>query len=156
MWTFGVVETSPLFDEHLRFLQRVKDFAVQTFVPQLSNEAFAIAILPWRSGLYIVRLHIQFAEPIAHGLGDELRPVVRTNMLRRAVSDEELAENMEHVLAVELSSDMDRKTIPGVFIDYAQHAERPAVMGSVHHKIKTPYMIAPFRPQADARTVIQP
>ena len=141
MRAFGVVEAPPLLDQHLRLFQSVKDLAVQAFVPQFSIKAFAIAILPWRTGLDVERLHIQFAEPVTHGLSDKLWPIVRTNVLWRSVTDEELSKNVQHVLTVEFAPDMDRKTFPCVFIDNAQHAERPTVMGSVHHEVIAPYMV---------------
>jgi len=51
--------------------------------------------------------------------------------------DEELTENMQHVLAVQFAPDMGRQTFPCVFVNDAQHAERPAVMGSIHHEVIT-------------------
>ena len=108
MRAFGVVEASPLLNEHLRFLQRVEDLAVQALIPQFSIETFAIAVLPGRPGLDVERLDVQLSEPIAHGLSDELRPIVRTNMLRRSMTDEQFAENMQHVLTVEFAPDVDR------------------------------------------------
>ena len=41
-----VVEAAPLLVEDLRFLEWEEDLPVETFIPQLSNEALAIAVLP--------------------------------------------------------------------------------------------------------------
>ena len=53
MRTFGVIVDAPFLDDHLGFLETVEDFAVQTFIPELAIEGFAIAVLPWRSRLNI-------------------------------------------------------------------------------------------------------
>ncbi len=63
---------------------------------------------------------------------------------------------MQHVLAVEFAPDMDRKTFPCVFINNAQHAERPAIMGSIHHEVVTPDVVLCCWAMADARTVNEP
>ncbi len=39
MRSLGVVEASPLLDQHLRLLQRVEDFHIQTLIPELAVEA---------------------------------------------------------------------------------------------------------------------
>lgn len=156
MRTFGVVEASPLFDQHLRFCQRVEDLAVQAFISEFSIEAFTIAVFPRTSRLDVERLHIQFAKPIPYGLSDKLWSIVRTNVLRRSVTDEELAEHMEYVLAVELSPDMDRKAFPCIFINDAQHAERSSIVRSIHHEVITPDMVLGRRPKPDTGTVIEP
>ena len=38
--------TAPAFDDHLGFFEGVKDFSVESFVPQFAVERFAVAVLP--------------------------------------------------------------------------------------------------------------
>jgi hypothetical protein len=49
MWSFGVVEASPLFDQHLGLLECVEEFEVQALVSELAVKAFAITVLPGTS-----------------------------------------------------------------------------------------------------------
>ena len=53
MQTFGVVVDAPHLDDRLRFLETVEDLAIEAFIPELAVEGFAVAVLPWRSGLNV-------------------------------------------------------------------------------------------------------
>ena len=46
MRAVGVVVPTPTFNEHLRLVQRIKQFSVQQLIPKLSVKGFDIAILP--------------------------------------------------------------------------------------------------------------
>ena len=37
---------APIFKQHLDLLERVEDLAIQQFVPELTVEAFVVAVLP--------------------------------------------------------------------------------------------------------------
>ena len=86
----------------------------------------------------------------------ELRSVVRTNVFWWAMPQEQPAEHMQDVLAVELTSDMDGQALPGELVDDVEHAEGLAVMRAVHDKVVRPYVVPVRRPQPDTRTVIEP
>ena len=75
MRTFGVVEAPPLLDQDLVLFQRVEDLPIEEFVPQLSIEAFSIAILPGTAGHDEERVDAQLGEPVTHRSGHELRTV---------------------------------------------------------------------------------
>lgn len=49
MRTDAVEVSSPVFEQHLGLLQRVKDLAVQELVPELAVVALVEAVLPWAS-----------------------------------------------------------------------------------------------------------
>ena len=51
-------------------------------------------------------------------LGRELWPVVRAQMLGRSVASEELGQNLEHVVGSDLSSHLDRHTLPRVLVEH--------------------------------------
>lgn len=70
--------------------------------------------------------------------------------------EEEVGENFENDPRVEPSLDTDRQAFPRELIDDAQHAERLAVMGSIHHEVVTPHMVPVLRSQAHTRAVIEP
>ncbi len=77
-------------------------------------------------------------------------------MFRWAVSEEQLAQHMQHVLAVEPAPDMNGQAFTGKFVDDGQHAECLAIMGAIHDEIVAPDVVSVCRPQPDARSVIQP
>ena len=70
--------------------------------------------------------------------------------------DEQIAQRVEDIAGVQLALDADGEAFASELINDAQHAERFAVMGSVHHEVVAPHMISMLRPQAHARAVIQP
>src|SRR5271163_435420 len=74
----GVVLRAPLFDDNLRFAQRIEDLAVQTFVAQLAVETFAVAILPGAAGLDEERRRSHSAQPFTQFPGDKFGPIIRT------------------------------------------------------------------------------
>jgi len=66
MGSTPVVVISPLLEQHLCFTQRVKQLAVQEFIPELpiealAIEALAVAVLPRTFGFHVPRLR---AEPL--------------------------------------------------------------------------------------------
>lgn len=77
-------------------------------------------------------------------------------MLGLSMPDEQFAQNVEHVLTVQLSLHMDRQAFTGVLIDNGQHAECTSIMRSVHDKVIRPDMVLGRRAKTDARTIIQP
>jgi hypothetical protein len=55
-----------------------------------------------------------------------------------------------HLRQVELSFRTDRKAFPPVFIQDVESSERPAIVGSVMHKVIRPEMVAILWTQSDA------
>lgn len=58
-----IIRLPPALDHHLRFPERVEEFSVEQFVPQLPIEALDVAVLPRASWLDVQRLHRHPAEP---------------------------------------------------------------------------------------------
>src|SRR5208282_6662790 len=77
-----VVFHAPPLRQNLRFLQRVKDLAIQELIAQLSIETFTVPVFPWTSRFDIQRPGAHFPQPLPQLLSNELRPIVRTNVLR--------------------------------------------------------------------------
>ena len=92
MGSFGVGVVPPSFDNNWGFPQRVEDFAVEQFVAHPSIEAFAVAVLPWRSRLDICSLCPNCLDPIPDGLSDKLRAVVRPDICWNITHDEQVRE----------------------------------------------------------------
>jgi hypothetical protein len=72
------------------------------------------------------------------------------------VCDEQIGEDMQHIVGPELSGDLDRQALPRVFVDDREHADRSPVMGSCSDKIIRPDMVRPAGPQTDAGSVVEP
>ncbi len=98
MWPDCVVVPPPSFDQHLGFLQRVEDLAIEQLVPQLSIEALVVAVLPRTAGLDVEGLYVDPAEPIPDRFRRELAAVVGPDMIRSPASDKELGQNLQHVV----------------------------------------------------------
>jgi len=76
----GVVVDPPLLDEHFGFQQGTEEFPVEAFVAQFVVEAFDVAVFPGRARPDIDCFDLVFLEPVADGIGDELRPVVAADV----------------------------------------------------------------------------
>ncbi len=70
--------------------------------------------------------------------------------------DEQLGDAVEDAFRVQLALDRDRQALTGELVDHGQHAERPAIVGSVHDEVIGPDMVRPRRPQTDAGPVVEP
>ena len=71
-----IVMLAPSFDDDLRLLKRVEDFAIEELIAQLGVEALAIAILPRAAGHDVSGPGANGSNPVPDGLGDELRAIV--------------------------------------------------------------------------------
>ena len=157
-WVLGcaLVVPAPALDQHLGFTKAGEDLAVEQFVPELRVEALTVTILPGTPRLDEQGLHAEPAKPLSNCLGGELRPIVRTYVLRWSVLDEQVGQAVQHVVGPEPSSHHDRQAAPRKLVDHAQHAERPAVLRSVLDEVVGPDMVGPLGPQPHTRPVVEP
>lgn len=116
-----VVVLAPLLDHDRGLGQGVEDFTVQEFITQFPVEGLHVAILPRTSGLDVGGLRTDGRNPLAQCQGDELRPVVGTDVRWDASGDEQIAESGDDVGGVEPSGDLDRQALPTELVDDAQH-----------------------------------
>jgi hypothetical protein len=97
VWPDGIVVPTPALGQHL-YLRR-EHLAIGQLVPQLGVEALAVAILPGTTRLGEQRLHTNPAKPVTDRLGGELRPVVRPDVLRRTMLDEQVGQPIPRAVA---------------------------------------------------------
>ena len=71
-----IVMLAPSFDDDLRLLKRVEDFAIEELIAQLGVEALAIAVLPRTTWHDVGCLGANCSDPVTDSLGDELGAVV--------------------------------------------------------------------------------
>lgn len=76
MGSGGIVVLAPLFDDDLRLLERVEDFAIEQFITQSGIEALAIAILPGTTRHDVGGPGANGSDPVPDSLGDELGAIV--------------------------------------------------------------------------------
>lgn len=156
MRTERVEVFAPPFDQGFGFLHYVEDFPCKQLVSELGVEALAVSVLPRASRFNVERPDAKVGEPSTERLLYELRAVVGSNVIRRAMREEEISEDFEDDPRVEPAFNTDRQAFARILVDDAQHAEWFAVMGPIHHKVITPDMVAMLRPQSHAGAVIQP
>ena len=83
-------------------------------------------------------------------------PIVRTNVFRDSPEQHHIRQRLDHLVTPQSSSHANRQTLPRVFIDHRQHADRSSIVGHRAHEVIAPDVIRPLRPQPHARAVIQP
>ena len=156
MWPDGIVVPAPALDDDLRLAQGVEDLAVEQLVAEPGIEALDIAVLPRAARLDVGGLGADRGDPLLHGLGDELRAVVGTDVAGHAAQDEQVRQDVDDVDRLEPAGDPDRQALVGELVDDVEHAELPSVVGAVLDEVVGPDVIAALGPQPDAGAVIQP
>ncbi len=135
MESFGVVESPPVFDNDLGFTQRVKDLVVQELVAYPAIEALTVSVFPEWPGLDVGSLCPNRLDPVSDSLSDELRAIVRPNVGGHSPQDEQVCQSINDLSRVELPFNPDRQAFPAVFVQDIEGPERPAIIGSVMHKV---------------------
>ena len=77
-------------------------------------------------------------------------------MLRRAVSDEEIRETLEHVVSSELPRDDNGQAAARELVEHHEHAEGPTILGAILDEVVGPDVIGPPRSQANTRAIVEP
>jgi len=83
-----------LLDHHLRSHTVPETLDAQAFVPELAVEALINTVLPRRAQVDQRQIHILVLGPPQDGTGDELRPIVGTQVARRAVHADQLQQHL--------------------------------------------------------------
>ncbi len=147
---------TPALDQDDRFLEGVEDLPVEQFVPELAVEALIVTVLPWRSWFDVERLHTDPAQPVAPCMGCKLSAIVTADVIGRTVPLEQFGQYGQHIIALELALHMDRQALAAVLVDHGQHAERFAIVRTVHDEVVAPHMAGILRPEPNAGTVVKP
>jgi len=95
-------------------------------------------------------------QPCPQGLGGELRPVVRADMLRHSTHQHDIGQSLDHHLRTDAAFHPDRQSFPGIFVDDAEQAQGPATMRPGGHEVIAPDVVRTLRLQADATAIVQP
>lgn len=141
MRTAMVVLQSRLLAQHLRLSQTGEQFTLQQFIAHAAVEAFDVTILPRTAWLDVQRAHLRDPQPRSDRAGDELRAIVRANMLPFPADQEQLLEHIDHIAARKRSPHLQRQALTRELIHDAQELERPPILRPVMNKIPRPDMI---------------
>ena len=136
-----VVELAPLLDQHSSFPQIPEPFPVQTFVPQLSVEAFNKAVLPGSARRNECRADPPVTKPAHHCSCGELSSLVGANVRGLAVKPHEPRQNENHILARERARNLQCEAFARVLIKHAKHSKRPPIGKAIMHEVVTPHAV---------------
>ena len=143
------VVMAPLLDDDAGLRQRVEHLTIEQLVAHSGVEALNVAIFPRRAGFNIGRPGTDRADPISYFPGNELRPVVGTNVFRRTTQDEQVGQGIDDIRGVKLACKADHQRLLCKLIDDVEDAVSASVMRAVLHEVIGPHMIRPFRSQTD-------
>ena len=152
----SVVVSAPAFDDDLRLLQRVEDFAIKQFVAQACIEAFDVTILPRAARCDEGGFRANGSNPFLHSFSDELGTIVRPNVAGDATQNEEVGQAIDDIDGLQLAADPNHQAFMGKLVDDVQHPVLLPVMGSVFYEVVGPDVIPMLGPKPDARSVIEP
>src|ERR1035438_9593122 len=151
-----VVFHAPPLRQNLCLLQRVEDLAVQELIAQLPVEALTVPVLPRTPGLNVQRPRAYLSQPLPQLLGNELRPVVRTNVLWDPAHQHHIRQCIDHLQTPQAPRHPQPQALPRILVDQHQDAQRSSIVRHRFHKIVAPHMIRPLPAQPDTRAIVQP
>src|SRR5690606_25430213 len=98
----------------------------QELIAHSAMEALSKTVLPGTARRDVQRLDADLFQPAADRRGDELRPVVATNVPRYTTHREQLSQRIDHVLTGDAASHFQSQTLPRVFVDDREPLEQAA------------------------------
>ena len=151
-----IVMDPPCLDHDACLGEGMEDLAIEQLVAELRVEALAVAGLPGTARFDERRLRSHCVDPVPHGRGDELRPVIRSDVTGHAAQDEEVSQNIYDRGRVQLPVDPNGQAFPRELVDDVEHSEFPPVVRPALDEVVGPDVVRPLRAKTDARPVIQP
>jgi len=139
--TILVVLPAPTLHHPLGFCQTAKDLPVQAFRPQLLVEAFSVGVLPGTAGRDLPRLHLLGGQEELHSAGNELRTVVRTEIIRCTVRLKQTLDGIDHSGRRQGTSHPNGQGFLAEFVDDGENLYASALFRPVEEKIVGPDVI---------------
>ena len=118
MWSQAIIFQAEVFYDHAGFCQRIKQFAVQAFVSELSVEALHEAVLPWAARFYVECFDLMGLKPLLEFFGYKLRSVVRSDVFWRAMLIDQFAYSLDDAFGFYRAIHFKAVAFTGVFIDH--------------------------------------
>ena len=116
-----VVLSEPYVDGCLCLSNSVEPFSVQDFIAKSTIEAFVISILPWASWIDLDGFDVQLHKPFLKCDCDKLFAIIRTNVFRLSMLEQQWLKCIQHVLCAHAGTDFYTQRLVSVFIQHGQH-----------------------------------
>ena len=130
--------------------------ACRSSAPTPATPPFAAVALPRAARRNVGGFRPDGGNPFLHGLGDELRAIVGTNVLRDATQDEEIREQVDDVDGFQLPGDTNGQTFMCELVDHVEHPVFLAFMRAILDEVVGPDMVRPLGAKTDAGSVREP
>ena len=88
---------APVSDHYSAFGQRVEHLPSEAFSAELVVEAFHVAVLPGTTRIDVERLDLRLLHPVSQEVGDKLRSVIGSNIVRGSMLRDELFHHLAHL-----------------------------------------------------------
>src|SRR5581483_4211121 len=95
-------------------------------------------VLPWFTWIDVRAIDLRGIKPLQDRSGDELRAVVRAQVLRRALNADELGKHFDHAPRADATGHVDGQTLTRVLIDHRKTLELLAVRARIEHEVVGP------------------
>ena len=138
--TVGVVVVDPAGEHDPGLGECVELLAVEELAASAGVERFDEAVLPRRAGVDVEGLDAAQGEAVAYDPRDELRTVVRPNVLGRTVLADGLRQRAHHVLGVDAAGHIVAHALLRELVDERQDAERAAHGRDVRQEVPRPHV----------------
>src|SRR5882724_12202174 len=145
MWSGRVVIDSPSFDESLSISQTNEPVLIQTFVPELTVEAFDVSVLDRFSRVDEMKLHTVLVRPLIHGSTEEFRSIIYDDPGGQSTLLLEPLQHPHHSISRQRGVHLDGQCFPSVAIHQVQRSEFPSVHHAVVSKVHRPHLVRSMR-----------
>jgi len=126
---------TPLLDDDLGLGACTKPFHAQALVAEFAVEAFVAAILPRLARIDVRGVDASLVQPFEHSAADELGAVVRAQVARRTVNNDQATEHLDDAAGTDAALHVDLQTLARLLVDDSQAFELLAVRAGVEHEI---------------------
>src|SRR5258708_4180813 len=114
---------------------------IQAFIAQLAVETFHVSVLLRLPRLNVHQLDAPFHAPGQKMPAGEVRPVVAANRQWVFSCGQNHLQRSRHSPAGKAGIHFQRQTLPGAFIQHAQHADRSSADHRVVRKVRGPFLV---------------
>ena len=131
------------------FGQASEELTVQQFVAQTRVEGLDLCVLPGSAGPDEERRHPDAPEPSADRLRDNIRAVVRADVVSYATLAPDRREDANHIFGRDQSHRVHAQQLARILVDYRQDLHLPTVFGPLDGEVVRPDVILGHGVSAD-------
>src|SRR5579872_6906993 len=135
-----VVVTSVLLDDDLGIDSVPEPLHAQALVAELAVERLVGSVLPRFSRINVRGIDVGLSQPLQHGTGDELRAVVRAQVLGASMDADQFAQHLDDPAGTDASGHVDRQTLASELIDHGQALELLSIGAGINEKVISPHL----------------